>query len=301
MAMTFEQAITIAIPDVLEKLGHLPTKKTTREYWYLSPLRFEKTASFKVDLRKNLWFDFGTYSGGGIIKFVEAWLKSEGKPSSYKNALAWLDGLSGIQPSVRIYDHSQEPEEKKRLELRSVTKLRSSILISYLEERGIPHELATQYLRELSIQDNDTGKRFTSIGFKNDKGAYEHRRRNFKGCIGPKAISSLRGINPDPEGVHLFEGVFDFLSVLVFKEKSRLDDQVIVLNSAMMLKHALPLLLASHYKYVYTWFDNDDTGQKATEEVREFCLAHPPLEYTPMNSYYAEHKDVNEWLMHLLS
>lgn len=299
--MTFEQAITIAIPDVLDKLGHQPTKKTSREYWYLSPLRFEKTASFKVDPNKNLWFDFGTYTGGGIIKFVMAWLKSEGKPDTYKDALAWLDGLSGIQPSTKTYHHSPEQEEKKRLELRSVTRLRSSILISYLDERGIPQELASQYLRELSIQDNDTNKRFTSIGFKNDKGAYEHRRRNFKGCIGHKAISSIRGMNPAPEGVHLFEGFIDFLSVLVFKEKSRLDDQVIVLNSAMMLKQALPLLPAAHYKYVYTWFDNDDTGNKATEEVREFCAAHPPLEHTPMNSYYAGHKDVNEWLMHLIS
>lgn len=298
--MTFEQAITIAIPDILDKLGHLPTKKTTREYWYLSPLRFEKTASFKVDLNKNLWFDFGTRTGGGIIKFVMAWLKSEGKPDSYKDALAWLDGLSGIQPSTKTYDHSQE-EEKKRLELRSVNKLRSSILIAYLKERHIPLELASLYLKELSIQDNETGKRFTSIGFKNDKGAYEHRRRHFKGSIGPKAISSIRGLNPTPEGLHLFEGFIDFMSVLVFKDKFKLDDQVIVLNSAMMLKQALPLIYPSQYKYVYTWFDNDDTGNKATEEVREFCAAHPPLEHTPMNSYYADHKDVNEWLMHLLS
>lgn len=299
--MTFEQAITIPIPDVLEKLGHLPTKKTSREYWYLSPLRAEKTASFKVHLNKNLWFDFGTHTGGGIIKFVEAWLKSEGKPDSYQDALAWLDGLPGIQPTAKTYDHSQEQEEKKRLELRSVSRLRSSILIAYLHERGIPPELATQYLKELSIQDNDTGLRFSALGFKNDKGAYELRKRNFKGCIGHKAISSIRGVNPAPEGVHLFEGFLDFLSILVFREKSRLDDQVMVLNSAMMLKQALPLLPTAQYKYVYTWFDNDDTGAKATEEVREFCAAHPPLEHTPMNSFYAEHKDVNEWLMHLIA
>ncbi|MBO9635434.1 MAG: toprim domain-containing protein [Chitinophagaceae bacterium] len=299
--MNFEQAITIAITDVMDKLGHIPTKKNTKEYWYLSPLRPERTASFKVNLQRNAWYDFGAGQGGGIIKFTRAWLQSQGLPHNYPDVLNWLSDLSGLQPSVQPYIQAADQAESKRIELRSAIKLRSDQLIAYLAERGIPISLAHQYLRELKLMDNETGKIITSIGFKNNAGGYENRNRFFKGCIGHKAISTFRGRSPNPEGVHFFEGFMDFLSVLVIEEKPQLNDNAIVLNSVTMLKQALPLLTQQPYRFVYTWFDNDDTGHKATEEIRKFCEDHPPLQHTPMNSSYENFKDVNEWLVHLVS
>ena len=299
--MNFEQAITIAITDVLDKLGHLPTKKTTKDYWYLSPLRSEKTASFTVNLKRNVWYDFGSGKGGGVIKFTKAWLQSQGRPHSYPDALQWLGSLSGIQPSVKPYIQTAEQEETKRIELVSTSKFRSKMLTDYLEERGIPLELAQLYLREIKLLDHETGNYIRSIGFKNNAGGYENRTRTFKGCIGNKSITTLRGKTPEAEGVHLFEGFMDFLSMLVIEDKPRLNDNVIVLNSASLLKQALPLLLQQHYKFVYTWFDNDDTGHKATEAVIKFCEEHPPLQHTAMNSPYADYEDVNDWLVHLIA
>lgn len=299
--MNFEQAITIAITDVLDKLGHIPAKKNSREYWYLSPLRPERTASFKVDLQRNTWYDFGSGQGGGIIKFTKAWLETQGQPNSYPDALKWLANLSGLQPGVRPYIHTADEEEVKRIELRSTGKLKSDQLIDYLDERCIPLTLAHRYLREIKLRDNDTGKTITSIGFKNIAGGYENRSRYFKGCIGHKAISTFRGKSPNPEGVHFFEGFMDFLSLLVIEDKLQLNDNVIVLNSVSMLKQAFPVLSQQEYKFVYTWFDNDDTGRKATEEVKRFCEDHPPLQHTSMSRSYADHKDVNEWLIHLVS
>lgn len=299
--MNFEQAITIAITDVLDKLGHFPTKKTTKDYWYLSPLRAERTASFKVNLQRNAWYDFGSGEGGGIIKFTKAWLQSQGQPHSYPDALKWLAGLSGIQPSVKPYIHTADEEEAKRIELVSTSKLRSDALIDYLEERGIPITLAHQYLREIKLLDHETGKAIRSIGFKNNAGGYENRNRYFKGCTGHKSITTIRGRSTSPEGVHLFEGFMDFLSLLVIEDKLQLNDNIIVLNSASMLKQALPLLLQPGYKFVYSWFDNDNTGIKTTAAVKKFCEDHPPLQHTAMNSSYPDYKDVNDWLVHLVS
>ncbi|NML19998.1 hypothetical protein HHL16_03885 [Pseudoflavitalea sp. G-6-1-2] len=298
--MNIEQARTIAITDVMDKLGHHPTKKNTRDVWYLSPFRAERTASFKVNLARNVWYDFGIPAGGDIIKFVRSYLESEAQSSSVSDALRWLSNLSGITPSVKPFIETGE-EEEKRIVLRSVFKLRSVGLLEYLDHRGIPDELAHAYLREIRLYDNDTGRSFTAIAFKNNLGAYEYRTYQFKGCIGKKAVISIRGKNPSAEGVHLFEGFMDFLSVLVLEEKMKLDDDVIILNSAMMLKQALPLLDKSTYKYIYTWFDNDDTGKKATESIQNFCVENPPLEHTPMNESYPAYKDVNEWLIHLIS
>lgn len=298
--MNIEQARTIAITDVLDKLGHHPTRKNTRDAWYLSPFRAERTASFKVNLARNAWYDFGVPAGGDIIRFVRAYLESEAQPSSVSDALRWLSNLNGIVPSVKPFIETGE-EEEKRIVLRSVFKLRSIGLMEYLDHRGIPIELAHAYLREIRLYDNDTGRSFTAIAFKNNLGAYEYRTYQFKGCIGKKAVTSIHGKNPSAEGLHLFEGFMDFLSVLVLEEKMKLDDDVIILNSAMMLKQALPLLNKDRYKYIYTWFDNDDTGRKATEAIHNFCLENPPLQHNPMHESYAAYKDVNEWLIHLIS
>jgi hypothetical protein len=42
--------------DYLASLGHQPQKVRNQDYWYLSSLKEEKTPSFKVDRRLNLWY-----------------------------------------------------------------------------------------------------------------------------------------------------------------------------------------------------------------------------------------------------
>lgn len=44
-----EQANQMDVVDYLEKLDHIPKKIRNNDYWYLSPLRDEKTPSFKVN------------------------------------------------------------------------------------------------------------------------------------------------------------------------------------------------------------------------------------------------------------
>ncbi|MGH2644597.1 MAG: CHC2 zinc finger domain-containing protein, partial [Chitinophagaceae bacterium] len=55
--------------NYLSSLGFQPEKVIHDDYWYLSLLREEKTASFKVNRKKNIWYDFGTADGGTIIDF----------------------------------------------------------------------------------------------------------------------------------------------------------------------------------------------------------------------------------------
>lgn len=57
------------IVEHLEKLGHQPQKIRNNDYWYKSPLREEKEASFKVNRKLNLYYDHGTGRGGSIIDF----------------------------------------------------------------------------------------------------------------------------------------------------------------------------------------------------------------------------------------
>ncbi len=57
--MNCDEANQIDLVDYLSSLGNEPAKIRGNDYWYLSPLRQEKEASFKVNKNKNVWYDHG--------------------------------------------------------------------------------------------------------------------------------------------------------------------------------------------------------------------------------------------------
>ena len=67
--ISIDEARKIDIVEYLEKLGYQPQKIRNNDYWYLSPLRDEKTASFKVNRKLNAWYDHGIGKGGNMIDF----------------------------------------------------------------------------------------------------------------------------------------------------------------------------------------------------------------------------------------
>ena len=65
--MTIQEIKAIQISNFLASKGYEPINRKGNKWWYLSPLHTEKTASFKVDLTKNVWYDFALGKGGNII------------------------------------------------------------------------------------------------------------------------------------------------------------------------------------------------------------------------------------------
>ena len=65
--MNMEEIRGIPITDFLARLGHEPKRQRGDECRYLAPYREERTASFQVNIRKNVWHDFGTGRGGDIF------------------------------------------------------------------------------------------------------------------------------------------------------------------------------------------------------------------------------------------
>ena len=82
--------------EYLEKLGHKPTKIRNHDYWYLSPLRDEKTASFKVNRSKNVWYDHAIGKGGTLVDFGKLYYHC-----TVKDLLSKLENEKGI--SVSFY------------------------------------------------------------------------------------------------------------------------------------------------------------------------------------------------------
>ena len=298
--MNIEQANGIPLTEILERLQVKPEKIRRGEYWYLSPLREEKTASLKVNANKNLWYDFGEGKGGDVVSFVCAYLKSTLEADSVHDALRWLTNMTGDIPCSNSQKVVRQEKEKSRLVLKEISPIEHLLLMRYLKSRGISFPLAERYLKQLRLFNPDTKKSFFTLGFKNEDDGFEARNPFFKGCVGAKSITFIRGANTHEQGVHIFEGCMDFLSALEQQERKALNDDAIVLNSLSCFSLAIPYINNYGYRIGYTWLDNDKAGAKTSAALAEFFKSQNQLKYKPMNTIYAPHKDVNAWHMHKL-
>jgi hypothetical protein len=299
--MNIAQAKQIPLIDILEKLGHTPVRKRGHDHWYLSPWREEKRASFHVHAERNICFDFGDGKGGNALDFACRFLEARGQPYSVANGLKFLSDLMGKGFTVLpITAPLQLAKEETRLELVSLKAVKHPALVQYLQSRGLNVDIARLYLKEAAVRNKHTGKRFFSLAFTNEDDGYELRTPFFKSAIAPKAITFIRGSVPKPEGIHVFEGWPDFLTVLTRQRAERLRSDAISLNSVSMLESALPFIKGYGYEKLHSWMHNDVAGSTAIQKLSAFVRAEEGLMHHCMNKIYAPHKDLNAWHMHNL-
>jgi len=186
--MNTNQARQIDIVDFLN-LNHIqPIKQTGDDYWYISPYREEKTASFKVNRVKNLWYDHGAGEGGNIIDLV---LKIEN--CNVKEALSILEGNISVSSVHRNRQISllKDNTSSQKQEILRVTILSNIALLDYIKSRNIDIVIAKKYLLEIYYRYDK--KNYFALAFKNDSGGYEIRSKYFKGTIGTKNITTIKG------------------------------------------------------------------------------------------------------------
>lgn len=59
--LSFAEAKQIPIMEYLTGLGFEPAKVRGDDYWYHSPFREERTPSFKVSTKLNVWYDLTSF------------------------------------------------------------------------------------------------------------------------------------------------------------------------------------------------------------------------------------------------
>ena len=84
--MNCSQFNTIPLEEVLQKLGHFPTKQNEKEAWFHNPFAKENHASFKLNKRLNVWYLFSEGIGGNNINFMKKFLKT-----SISDVLVWAE------------------------------------------------------------------------------------------------------------------------------------------------------------------------------------------------------------------
>lgn len=297
--MKIETAKTIPISQILDKINVKPAKTSGKDLYYLSPLREERTASFHVDIVKNVWYDHGTGEGGDGITLVRKWLAFSGVSDTCSDALRWMDNMLGYAPVIKPVHDPDTPATQPKLVLLKKREIVRPELIEYLDSRGFPLGLAHEYLVEADVYNRQSRKTIFALGFKNDKGGHELRNEFYKASTSPKYVTFIRGKVGGPGGgIHIFEGWTDYLSAIIQQENGqRFKDDTLVLNSLSILKKATPYIKGYGYSILYSWMDNDEPGKNATVSLREFCATEDNLLHKPMNDLYAPYKDVNAWHM----
>ena len=238
--MNTNEAKQIRIEEYLHSLGYNPVRRQGDSLWYKSPFRDEQEPSFKVNVERNLWYDFGASRGGNIIALAQELYASDSLPYL-------LERIAEQAPNVRpvSFSFGGQPLSKPSFRQLEVVPLSSPALLSYLRQRGINTELAKRECREVRYLTD--GKPYLAVGFPNRSGGYEIRNKFFKGCIAPKDITHIRQEQPK-ESCYLFEGFMDYLSFLTLRlercpARPDLDGQdYVILNSTANVSAAIAVL-----------------------------------------------------------
>ena len=262
----------ISIRDFLARRGIQPKYERNGYGMYLSPLREERTPSFKVDYVRNLWYDFGLGEGGTLLtlvmrlercdRYAAIRILSSGEirqaeSTSLSSGIYERPAVGGVSPVLR-------PAAVPALRILSDAPLRHPALVGYLASRGIVLSGAAAFCREVRYEVN--GRAFFAVGFRNDAGGWELRSERFKGGSSPKHITTLDNRS---DTVIAFEGFMDFLAYLSLKHPERLRIDAAVLNSVVNLPKAIPFL--SRHPVIHAFFDNDEAGRKTTSDLIRLC------------------------------
>jgi hypothetical protein len=270
--------------DYLQSIGITPCKQQGNNLWYYSPFRQETEPSFKVNLNRNEWYDFGIGKGGDILKFVM-------EKYEINDISQALYTISGETPKTQNSFSFHPQENLPTFEDIQILSLENPALIQYLQSRNIHIPFAQQFCKEVHYRLKD--KPYFTIGFQNDWGGYELRNGYFQGGLSPKTITTMRNSN---DTCCIFEGFMDYLSYLTLLHRRNPQTfnpnkrDFIILNSVSNVSKAISII--GNHKAKFCYLDNDKGGITAFQEIRNRCGEN----VLDRAMYYREYKDLNDYL-----
>ncbi|MEO7801738.1 MAG: toprim domain-containing protein [Ginsengibacter sp.] len=280
--LSIEEARQTDMVDYLSRLGYQPAKVRGIDYWYLSPLREERTPSFKINRKLNRWYDHGLGKGGNIIDFGILF-----NGCTIGEFLHQLSGnLSFQEPQVKHPGEQAESNTESKIKIISEKPISSFALLRYLHQRRLPIDLVEGCCKEITYELNS--KEYFAIGFKNNAGGYELRNPYFKASSAPKDITTF---NNGASEASVFEGFTDFLSFMtIHKDQPQIPTDFVILNSVSLFEKARPFM--EKHESIRLYLDRDTTGQNYSRYALSLSL-----KYKDESGLYRNHKDLNDWLV----
>ena len=275
--MTCEIARNICMVQALAKLGHFPKRESEKEAWFLSPIRQETQASFKVDKNLNRWYDHGIGKGGNSIDLICLMYDCSVK-----------EALKILQSNNYFFSFQQQPILKRKqtgIKIHIIKTTTHPALIKYLITRKIPLEIARLYCKEIWYMFK--GRSYFAIGLKNQSGGWELRNIYFKNSSSPKSYTYLKNSG---NSLVVLEGMFDLLSLIELDSIDVTTCDIIILNSTAFVKPVVSYF--KDYDKVNLLLDNDATGKRIS-----LLLSQNYTHVMDQSLLYKNYKDLNEWLI----
>lgn len=281
--MNCETAKTIKLSSILDQIGAYKIRTSNHDVWYLSPFRKEQTASFKVDLRKNVFYDFGEGFGGTTLDFVMQYYQCD-IPNALKILREDFNSFSFQQQAIPVLN--EEVNSKKNYEITTVKTLSNPVLMDYLKSRKLNLELCRNYLCEVHYQLN--GKNYYGIGFKNDQNGFEIRNKYVKLCLGKKWFTHIKN---ESSSAIILESWSDFIALLTLHPKLEKTHDFVILNSLILSSKIDPII--ERYERIFLTLDSDEAGSKVTQKLLEKWSE----KCTDYRNIFSNSKDLNEFLI----
>jgi len=296
--MNCDEVNEMDLVDYLFSLGFQPTKIIREDYWYLSPLRNEKHASFKVNRNKNIWYDHGLGKGGRLVDFAMQYYQCDVaavlQRFSFFHPQKFSKSIAG-RPQFHLQENSLiNHTDARETAIKIITAkqpIADPMLCRYLHQRRINKNIADIYCHEVFYNVHSKEKEYRAIGFKNNGGGYELRNPFYKGSSSPKYISYLD--NKATDRLTVFEGFFDFLSYhSIHLNQEQALTNFLVLNSLSFFERSL--LLMEKHGTIHLYLDNDSAGKKYLQ-----LALNRSSKFKDESKLYSGYKDLNEWTMKL--
>ncbi|WP_026706670.1 toprim domain-containing protein [Flavobacterium frigidarium] len=281
--MNIKQAKQIPIEIILKSMGLNIEKESGSDTWFKSPFSpTEKNASFHVNKQNGYWYCFSSAIGGrnGIDLVIKL------KCCTVSEALNFLEGLDSFSFQKQIEGTYEAKKENNSNSVVKIEYVQHIALKQYLASRGITKAQIIRSVKELHYKINE--KQYFAIGFKNNSDGWELRSKYTKICIGKKDITLIKN---QCRSVKIFEGFFDYLSLLQISEVNNINHyDYLILNSAALIVKNMGVL--NQYEKIELYLDHDITGDKYTNFIREtFPNA------IDCRTIFKDYKDVNEWIL----
>jgi|AntRauMFilla1563_2_1112583.scaffolds.fasta_scaffold19014_3 5S rRNA maturation endonuclease (ribonuclease M5) len=277
--LSCERARAFPIERALAKLGHFPTRTNEKEAWFLSPIRSETQASFKVSKKLNRWYDHGEGIGGNVIDLV----------CLIKNVTV-KKALKIIGQDEHFFSFQQQPflekEREHAITILYAKPIKHLGLRKYVHERSISLTTASRFCKEVHYLFK--GRNYFAIGLKNDSDGWELRNKYYKNSSSPKDSTHIKNGNTK---LIITEGMFDLLSIVEYQKNLESNYDFLVLNSTAFIQKAMKIL--EGYSSVELYLDNDTNGKRTAKKLMACSKS-----CKDKSKHYSGFKDMNECLIH---
>ncbi|MDM1063627.1 toprim domain-containing protein [Empedobacter falsenii] len=270
----------ISIIDYLAQKNIYPISSKQNVFWFLSPFRNEKTASFKVDVSTNRFYDFGEGLGGTLIDLI-----SKLEKLSIKEIIQKFNDNSFSFQKQNDFQF-EKVQTKNEYEILVLKEISSFPLIQYLEERKLPLKIVKRYCNEIHYKLNN--KNYYAIAFPNNQNGFEIRNKYVKMCLVKKDISLIKN---NQNVLKIFESWSDFISYIFLFPTNEFESDFLILNSIALLRKNIELI--NNYESIQTYFDHDDAGKSATK----FLKTELKTKVKDDSNFYKKYKDLNEFII----